>query len=130
MAKVNYTIGVQVGGGPQVNVPRTVDAEGHDKVDLEVAPQTEKTIDLQPALATKILILLIKSDLYAPEITFKIKGDGQESAELKLVEPQVFINDAVTLLKVDRPTSITIKNALPANPPKKAAIEIIVVRRA
>jgi hypothetical protein len=131
MAKVTYTIGVQVTGGPQITVPRTREVEAIDKLDIVLPPKTDDlTVDLQPGAATKIALLLIKSDLYGKEITFTLKGGAEESEPLTLEEPHLFINDAVTLFGVTTPTSITFKSAFADDATKKANIEVLVARRA
>lgn len=130
MAKVTYTVGVQVSGGPQLNIPRTVEVEAFDKIEIVVPPGTDKTVDLQPSAAAKIALLVIKSEPQDEKVTFIVKG-ATDSPELTLKEPHVFVNDAVTLLTVAEPKSIKIANKFAAgDASKKAAIEILVARRA
>lgn len=129
MAKVTYTISVQVAGGPQLNVPRTRDVEAIDKLDIVLPKTDDLTVDLQPGAASKIALLLVKSDVYGKEITFTLKGGGDESDPLTLEEPQLFINDAMTLFGVATPTSIKFKSTF-ADANKKANIEVLVARRA
>jgi hypothetical protein len=131
MAKVTFTIGAQITGGPQLSAPRTRDVEGYDKLDILLPPNTaDKTVDLQPGAADKLVLLMIKSDLYGKEITFTVKGGGSESEPLTLEEPHIFINDAVKLFKVDQPTALKFTSTFPAaDATKKANIEVLVARR-
>ena len=129
MATLNLNIGIQVTNGPQINVNRSREIEAFDKVDVTVAGQATVTADLQPGAAAQIAVLLIKSSKYDKKITLTLKG-GTDSPPLTLGEPQVFVNDGVTLFTVERPATIEIKNELAADPANKADIEIFVARRA
>jgi hypothetical protein len=134
MATLNYSIGVQVPNGPQISVTRSREIEAFDKLDVQLDPVgpngADVVVALQPGTASKVVMLLIKPSTPAKELSFKVSDGANDSAELTLEEPQVFVGDSLKLFGLD-PTSVKLKNVFPAaDATKKATIEIFVGRKA
>ena len=130
MTTVTWTLTVQVSGGPVLAVSKTLEVEAYDKIDIAVDPAAEHEVELQPGGANQVSLLLIRSDLYDPKLSFKAVDDSGESAAVVLDQPQLYSGGAVKLFGKD-PHRLKIKNEFPAgDPSKRATVEILVGRDA
>jgi hypothetical protein len=134
MAQIAYGVTVQIPNGPQIAQTGTRAAEAYDKVELVLeaggggAP--EVVIDLQPAAAAAVSLLLVKSSLYGPEISYKLSDGSNDSPAVALDAPLFLLGGAVALAGI-APKRIKIKNTFAAgDATRKAAIEILVGRDA
>ena len=135
MTTVNVAVSIQVVGGPQLAISKTKQVEAYDKTDVVIDPggagAVEKLVYIQPGSAAQVSLILIKSDLYGPEITYKASDGTTDSDAIILDEPQImFGSGSVALLGV-APKILKFKNTYPAgDASKKATIEILVGRDA
>ncbi len=135
MTTVNLAVSIQVVGGPQVAISKTKTIEAYDRTEVVIEPggagATEKRVDIQPSSAAQVSLIVIKSDLYGPEITFKASDGTTDSAAIVLDEPQIMLGSgAVGLLGV-APKILKFKNTHPTgDASKKATIDILVGRDA
>ncbi len=130
MANLSWTVSVQVSGGPTISASRqSKPLEAYDRIDVVVDPGTTtgtpKEVEIQPGTASRVTLILIKSSLYAPELTFKASDGTTDSDAVKVDEPQLFAGGAVELFGVD-PKSLKFSNTTD----KPAAVEIFVGRDA
>ncbi|MDN0075100.1 hypothetical protein QU481_15510 [Crenobacter sp. SG2303] len=128
MALVNWSLSIQVTGGPTVSVttnPNEVQATDRIEVTIK-AGDKDKIVMLQPEPASGIHLLLIKSSYYGADLTFKV-SDGQKdgNTQVKLLGPQFFSGGAVGLFDVS-PNQLKITN----NSAKDSLIEIFIARDA
>lgn len=134
MAQIAYGVSVQIPNGPQVAQTGTKAAEAYDKVELALdaggAGAAEAVIEIQPAAAAAVSLLLVKSSIYGPEITYKLSDGTNDSPAVALDAPLFLLGGAVALAGV-APKRLKIKNTFAAgDTTKKAAIEILVGRDA
>ncbi|MBL8539254.1 MAG: hypothetical protein U1E63_15620 [Burkholderiales bacterium] len=134
MAQIAYGVSVQIPNGPQVAQTGTKAAEAYDKVELALdaggAGAAEAVIEIQPAAAAAVSLLLVKSSIYGPEITYKLSDGTNDSPAVALDAPLFLLGGAVALAGV-APKRLKIKNTFAAgDATKKAAIEILVGRDA
>lgn len=134
MAQIAYGVSVQIPNGPQIAQTGTKAAEAYDKVELALeaggAGAAEVVIEIQPAAATAISLLLVKSSLYGLEITYKLSDGPNDSPTVALDAPLFLLGGAVALAGI-APKRLKIKNTFAAgDATKKAVIEILVGRDA
>jgi hypothetical protein len=134
MASVSYGISVQVDGGPQIAVTKSRTVEAYEKVDVAIEPggggASAVTVDVQPGNAPQVVMMLIRSSVYGPELTYRASDGSTDSAEIALTEPQFFLGAAVGLFGV-APKQLKFKNTFASgDATKKAAIEVFVGRDA
>lgn len=143
MADINLALNVSVVGGPQITVSRSKVVEAYDKIDVVIDPggagANEKTVNIQPGSAALVNLLMIKSNIYGPEITYTV-GDGTtDSSSISLDEPHLYSGSGMMSLFIFSATPATnpkslnlkFKNTNTAgNATKKASIEILVGRDA
>lgn len=134
MPQVTYGVRVQVPNGPQMTLDGVQAAEAYDKIELTVNPggsgAPEVNIQIQPAAAAAVSLVVVKSSVYGADITYKLSDGTTDSAAVALDAPLLLLGGAVALAGV-APKAIKIKNAFPAaDATKKAAIEILVGRDA
>jgi len=134
MTQMTFGVSVQVPNGPQMALTGTQAAEAYDKVELTIEPgggsASEVSIEIQPAAAAAVKLVLIKSSIYGADITYKLSDGTTDSAAVALDAPLLLLGSAVALCGV-APKILKIKNAFPAaDATKKAAVEILVGRDA
>lgn len=135
MTTVNLALSIQVVGGPQLAVSTTKSVEAYDKTDVIIEPggaaAVEKEVYIQPGDAAQVSLIVIKSNLYGPELTYVASDGTDDSDPIVLDEPQIMLGSgAVGLLGV-APKILKFKNKHAAgDAAKKASIEILVGRDA
>lgn len=134
MANITYRVSIQVDGGPHLVETTQRAVQACEKIDIAIdaggAGAAEVKIDLQPGAANKVMLLCVRSGLYAPELSV-IASDGvTDSAKVALTGPLLLNDGAVGLLGI-APKQLKFKNELAAgDPTKRAVIEIFVGRDA
>ena len=91
--KINWTVTVQVGGGPKLSESRTLEVEAYDLLEVEVPDGDDTTpgrllVNVQPGGAGQVKFLMISSDLYHDALTYTVDGDP---TEVHLNDLQLFI---------------------------------------
>jgi len=120
---INWSLNAQVSGGPKVMASDTKEIEAYDKIKVTIEAGTTEEVDIQPGVDDRVKFLLIKSDTYSKDLTYKV--NNPTSADIiKLDALHVFIGiGAVGLLK-ESPKKLIFTNDL-ATP---VSIEILVGR--
>jgi len=112
MAKLNWSITLQVAGGPTVNSGQDdLDVEAVDRIDVRIdAGDTDKVVQIQPGAAGNVHLLLVTSDLYGPKLSFKASDGAADSAKVVLDAPQLYAGGAAALFATD-PKQLKLTNA-------------------
>jgi hypothetical protein len=123
--KINWTLNVQVVGGPKMSAFQTVTVDAYDKIGVTVpVGETDKEVEVQPGPAGRVQFLLISSDQFGDDLTYKVNNAGDA---IKLDAQQLLIGDgAVGLLGASPPETLSFTNDLAQD----ANIEILVGRNA
>ena len=123
--KINWTLNVQVVGGPKISAAQTVTVDAYDKIQVTIgAGAADEEVDVQPGGAGRVQFLLISSDQFGDDLTYKVNNAGDD---IKLDAQQLLIGDgAVGLLGTSPPTTLGFTNNLAQD----ANIEILVGRNA
>lgn len=111
MATLNWSITLQVAGGPTINAGLDgVEFEAVDRVDVTIdADGTEQAVEIQPGAATTVRLLVVVSDIYDAKLSFKASDGSTDSAKIVLDAPQVYAGGAVELFGTD-PRQLKFKN--------------------
>jgi hypothetical protein len=75
--QISWTYNVEVVGGSKISESKTISAEAVDEIGLNIDPQQTKEIDIQPGGAGQVQFLLIKSDQYGDQVTYKVNATDQ-----------------------------------------------------
>jgi hypothetical protein len=121
--EIRLTLNVQVVGGPSISVspdPITVDA--YDKIQVTVGTQASKAVEVQPGDADRVQFLLISSDQFGDDLTYKVDPAG---SDIKLDAPQLLVGDGAVGLLGAAPKTLTFTNNLAQD----RNIEILVGRK-
>jgi hypothetical protein len=112
MAKLNWSITLQVAGGPTLNTGQSgLDIEAVDRIDVTIdAGDTDKMVQIQPAAAGAVHLLVVTSDLYGPKLSFKASDGTTDSANVVLDAPQLYAGGASALFGTD-PQQLKLTNA-------------------
>lgn len=131
MPDVNLSLKVNIVDGPNWAINHKLSVEAYDVIDLVIPPGTvDKIVELQPAAAARINLIVIQSSLYGSEIQFKTRSGSTDSAAVSLLGPQIY-GDGVATLFAQPPNSLKLSNSHPAGDASKAArIQILVGRDA
>lgn len=127
--KINWTLNVQVVGGPKILASDTIDVDAYDKIDVTIEPDaSEKEVQIQPGDLGQVQFLLIKSDQYGDGLTYKVNAANDE---IKLDALQVLIGDGAVGLFKGSPEKLLFTNNLVSDGDKvPASIQILVGRKA
>ena len=121
---INWSLNAQVSGGPKVMASDTKEIEAYDKIEVTIEAETaDKEVEIQPGGAGRVQFLLIKSDTYSEDLTYKV---NELTKIIKLDALQVFIGNGAVELLTEPPEKLVFTNDL-TNP---VSIEILVGRMA
>jgi hypothetical protein len=123
--KINWTLNVQVVGGPKILESDTIAAEAYDKVQVTIATgDSDIEVDVQPSGSGQVQFLLISSDQYDEDLTYKVNVSSADP--IKLDGPQMFIGKGAVGLLDPEPKKLFFSNSLAED----ASIQILVGRDA
>ena len=112
MLQLVWNFSAQVAGGPAVSASSSPEIGALDKAVVKVKNDgTPITIDLQPAIADKILLLVAHSSIAAAEVTVEITDGGgtpKTTGPLEMVQPLLLAGAALKLL-TGPPTKAIVK---------------------
>jgi hypothetical protein len=124
---INWSLNVQVIGGPKVMASDTKEIEAYDKIEVTIeADTTDKEVEIQPGGADKVQFLLIKSDTYSSDVeklTYKV---NELTTIIELDALQVFIGNGAVELLTEPPEKLVFTNEFST----PVSIEILVGRMA
>ena len=121
---INWSLNVQVIGGPKVMASDTKEIEAYDKIEVTIEAETaDKEVEIQPGGAGRVQFLLIKSDTYSEDLTYKV---NELTTIIKLDALQVFIGNGAVELLTEPPEKLVFTNDLTT----PVSIEILVGRMA
>jgi hypothetical protein len=102
MAKLNWSMTMQVSGGPTISAGQPdFDVEAVDRIEVTInAGDTDKVVKIQPGAAGNIHLLAIASDSYGPKLSFKAGDSTNDSPKVVLDTPQLYASGAVALFTV------------------------------
>jgi hypothetical protein len=133
--KINWTLNVQVLGGPKISAVQTLTVEAYDKIEVKIlgneeATPGEATVEVQPGDLDDIKLLLISSDQYGSKLKYTVKDSGGTAGAtgVELDSLQVLVGKgAVGMLGVT-PVTLEFSNGMGVN--KDANVTILVGRMA
>jgi len=134
MPEVKMSMNLKVTGGPALAVNFVENVEAYDVIEVTVPPATpELEVQLQPAAAERVNLMLIQSDRYGAEITYMASDGPNDSNPVALHGPQMFGRGVLSLFGLDV-LSLKFGNAHPAPAagaqPLNARVQIVVGRDA
>jgi len=132
--KINWSLNVQVPGGPTIAFSRSLTVEAYDKIDVTIpaftpaapgppaTPDTpgKATVSVQPSGTGKVQFLLITSSVYDDRLTYKV--DGGTAVELDA--PQLLTGDGIVGLLGNTQKEFVFENAIVDPDPKDATKKI------
>lgn len=124
--QIQWTVTVQVVGGPKKTVSQTIPVEAYDKIGVEIAAaggsEATRTVEVQPGGAGQLRFLLITASSYEPPLTYTIDGGGSITLDAPLLLAGV---GAASALAATQQTFVFTNSGSVAN-----AVEILVGRDA
>src|SRR3990170_8352504 len=90
--RINWTINVQVVGGPKILASDTINVDAYEKIEVTIEPDaSEKEMQIQLGESGQVQFLLIKSDQYGDDLTYKVNDPTKDA--IKLDALQLLIGD-------------------------------------
>ncbi len=133
MPAVKLSINIAVNGGPTLAVNSTENVEAYDVIEVTIPANADRTVQLQPASAARVNLLLIQSDLYGSAITYRATDGTTDSDAVELLGPQLFGRGVLALFGTEM-LSLKLVNTHPVPaagaPSRDAHVQILVGRRA
>lgn len=92
--EIAWKLSVDIPSGPGLTMSSVVDVEAYDRIAVKVpnstaSPPAEAAVDVQPGAAGKVRFLLVRSDAYGDDLTFKVHDTAN---------PARALNDALLLV--------------------------------
>jgi hypothetical protein len=109
MAKINYSLNVQVLGGMKVTVAKSIEVEATDSIDVTIPKGGAETeVQVLPANAPEVSFLMVTADTYGDKLEYALTSGG---ADLYAVDgPHLLIGKGGVALLDPAPTSFFFKN--------------------
>lgn len=71
--KINWTLNVQVAGGPKVSVSDTMEVDAYDKIEAVIPASGSATVNVQPANGAHFFLITASS---YDGLTYEVDGSG------------------------------------------------------
>jgi hypothetical protein len=130
MLQLVWNFSASVGGGPSVAAKSSPEIGALDKVVVTIKNDgTDKVVDLQPAQADKVVLIVALSSVPTDKVTIKISdgaGTPKVTGELPLTQPLLLAGGALALLP-GAPKQAILKFAT-GGASATATIELLVAR--
>jgi hypothetical protein len=131
MLQLVWNFSASVGGGPSVAATSSPEIGALDKAVVTIKNDGANTVvDLQPAVADKVLLLFAQSSVASDKVTIKI-SDGaatpKETSALKLDQPLLLAGGALALLTGAPKQAIL--NFATGGATATATVELLVARK-
>jgi hypothetical protein len=128
MANISWSINVTVTGQLSISASAAAQpVEAVDRIAVTVEPGVvDMIVDIQPGPASAIQLLMITSNPYGSDLSFKASDGLTTSASVVLDAPQLFTNGSSVLFGLD-PRQLRFSNASADMP---AEVEVLVARDA
>jgi hypothetical protein len=124
--KINWTLNLQVPGGPKISDSQAVEAGAYDLIEVLLEQgAVDKEVGLQPGNA-QVKLLLIKSDHYGAKLTYKTNDGSATSGLVELDGPHLLFSPGAIKLLTKAPVKALFSNDLD----EAATIQILVARDA
>jgi hypothetical protein len=127
--KLNWSLTIQVAGGPGEGASQSLDVEAYDVITVTVpggdttTPGTA-TVQVQPGGSGQVAFLLVKSSLYDGNLTYAVDG----GSAVKLDALHLFMGTGAVGLLGTTQNAFVFTNTVAVDKP--AAVEILVGRKA
>ncbi|MFQ5856215.1 MAG: hypothetical protein ACE5LU_11285 [Anaerolineae bacterium] len=121
--KINWTLNVQVVGGPKMSASKTMTVDAYDKIEVVISDgATDEEVQVQPGGSGQVQFLLISSDQYGGDLTYKVNVGTADP--IKLDAQQLLMGDGAVGLLGAAPEKLLFSNGLGND----ASIQILVGR--
>lgn len=121
---INWSLNAQIVGGPKIMASDTEEIEAYDKIEVTIENGAiDKVVDIQPGGVDKVQFLVIKSEKYSDDLTYKVNSLIDI---IKLDALHVFIGTGAVGLLKETPKKLSFTNELQ----DPVSVEILVGRMA
>ncbi|MCJ7624391.1 MAG: hypothetical protein MUO76_12880 [Anaerolineaceae bacterium] len=123
---INWSLNAQIVGGPKIMASDTKEIEAYDKIEVTIENDAiDKEVEIQPGGIDKVQFLVIRSEKYSEELTYKVNNPSSTDI-IKLDALHVFIGTGAVGLLKEPPEKLLFTNGLPDS----VSVEILVGRMA
>lgn len=125
MHKLQWSLNLQIAGGPRLVAARSIDVDAYDSFNLNVeSAGADVEVELQPGGAGQVKVLIITSDHYGSEVTYKVNSSANDPVVLN--QPLILTGEGAVGLLDPTPQSLFFGNGLP----EPVAVQILIGRDA
>jgi hypothetical protein len=124
--KINWTLNVQVVGGPKISATETLPVEGYDKLVVDIADGANgEDIQIQPGGSGQVQLLLISSDQYGDTLSYSVNAaEADPTKRIKLDSLQILVGEGAVGLLGAAPNTLYFYNTMGT----AASVQILVGR--
>jgi hypothetical protein len=128
---ISWKLNVEIQSGPNIIITNTVQADAYDRIEVKIpdstAAPTATTVDVQPGVAGKVKLLLIRSTKYGNNLKYKVHDNTTPE---RVLNDAVFLVGAGSLDLLEDPAAPLDKLLVTNTTGQDAVLEIIVGRNA
>ena len=122
--KVAWNMGVEIKGGPRNSLSDDITVDAYDMIDVTITKGAiDKEVQIHPAGAEQVLLLMISSDRYGELLKYKVAGTN---TDFELDAPHLLIGKGAVAMLGAVPETLLFTNGL-SDP---AEVQILVGRKA
>lgn len=124
------TVNIMVPNGPKIDFSRTLKVEAYDKIEVTIPSGAQgKQIELQPsAVADQVQFLLVYSDWYGNEISYRINSNTGSSFVLD--EPHLLTGKGAVSMLDPTPKILFFSNTTSGADARDVKVQVLVGRDA
>lgn len=106
MPSINYSVSVQVTGGPKLAVAQALTVDAYDVIDVSIVKASKAKVEIEPgAAAGRVKLLLITADVYK-DLSYDVGGTAHN-----LDGPALLVGAGAVALLNAKPGTIEFTNA-------------------
>lgn len=128
---VSWKLNLEIQSGPKVLITNSVQVDAFDRIEVTVpdttASPTATTVDVQPSAAGKVKLLLIRSNRYGDDLTYRVHDNTTDERALN---DAIFLAGTGSLNLLEDPSAPLDKLLITNTTGQDVVIEIIVGRTA
>jgi hypothetical protein len=113
---INWSLNVQVTGGPTFGAAQTFEVEAYDPILVTIAAgAADVAVDVQPSDSDQVSLLLVRADPSPAEgetLTYSVDGGA---ADVALDAPQLLVGDGMVGLLGAAPKRLTFTSTMAAD---------------
>ena len=110
---INWTLNVNIPGGPSISGSKPLDVEAYDVIELEIPKKQTTEILIEPSENTKVKFLLIKAEPSGDLLSYQVSDGTKHTEDIVLDVPMhIYIGTGCVKALQYSPKSLSFTNGM------------------